>query len=110
MTTAERISRHEGYFTKISEDIDELKDEVRNHYVRAPTFFITLISVVALLFGSVGSALTIVYNKTESNQQSIVEIAVEQGKSQERQESIEKNINLKSKIIQLADSCKECDG
>lgn len=119
MAAEERIKRHENHFTKLFGEIDNIKDEVRNNYVRAPTFLIALISVVALMSGSVGSALTIVYQRTEKNQEliinettknndSIVEIAVEQGKIQERQvqESERQNIYIAKLIETLKEVAK----
>jgi hypothetical protein len=57
MTKQARIERHEKHFSKIFTTLDEIKDD----YVKAPTFVITLVTIVLILAGSIGGALGIVF-------------------------------------------------
>lgn len=80
------VHRHEGHFKKIF----EILDEIRNNYVRSPTFVISLVTIVLIMAGSGGWVMNQVFSGIEANQESIVELAVQQGRLEERQESLER--------------------
>lgn len=101
MAKTDITKRHEKHFSKIFSILDDFRD----NYVKAPTFVITLVTIVLIMAGSIGGALGIVFYKTEKNSDSIVEMSIQQGRILERQRHIEKREG--SRVIAALDKLSE---
>ena len=94
------IRRHEEHFTKIF----DAQDDFRNNYIRSPTFVVSLLTIVLVVASSAGWFGSILFNGIEKNQTSIMELARQQVRLEERYTSMEKNQD--KRITQLIDCLK----
>jgi len=93
-------NRHESHFVKIFESIDEF----RNNYVRSPTFVISLLTIVFLVAGTAGWQLNQIYSRIYRNEVSVIELARQQVRLEEKQYSLEKTQD--QTITQLIEALK----
>lgn len=98
------VKRHEDHFTKIFDIIDD----IRNNYVRSPTFVISLITIVLIVASSAGWFGSVIFSNIDKNEQSIVDMAIKQGRILERQDSLARE--QEKTITQLIEALKEHRG
>lgn len=92
--------RHEDHFTKIFSSIDD----IRNNYIRSPTFVVSLLTIVLIVAGSAGWFLSIIFTNIDKNEASIMELARQQVRLEEKQNSIKEN--QQKTITQLINALK----
>lgn len=95
------MSTNEEKFDKLFAYIDDF----RANYVRAPTFVITVISTVIAIAALAGWIFTIIFSNIDKNEQSILDLAKNQVRIEERLNSVENNQN--KTIAKLIESNKK---
>jgi len=98
------VARHEGYFEKITNSVDNIKEELRD-YVKAPTFVVTLITTAIAIVSLCGWTITMMYGNIDVNQKNIMDIA----KEQVRQEVTIRNVenNQKTYVAELIKALRD---